>query len=66
MPPSLASEDFALYRQYAPSFFYWVGSRAPGDAVEELHRPRFHTDDSALYHSSALYAASVLEFEEKP
>ena len=66
VPPSLASEDFALYRQYAPSFFYWVGSRAPGDAVEELHRPRFHTDDSALYHSSALYAASVLEFEEKP
>lgn len=65
VPSSLASEDFALYRQYAPSFFYWVGSRAPGDEVEELHRPRFHTDDAALYYSSALYAASVLEFEEQ-
>ena len=61
-PPSLASEDFALYRQYAPAFFYWVGSTAAEDAVEELHRPRFHTDDAALYHASALYAASVLEY----
>ena len=63
--PSLASEDYALYRQYAPSFFYWVGSRKAGDAVEELHRPRFHTDDEALYHSCAVYAASVLEYGSK-
>lgn len=61
-PPSLASEDFALYRQFAPSFFYWTGSTAKGDPVEDLHRPQFHTDDSALYHAAALYAASVLEY----
>ena len=61
-PPSLASEDFALYRQFAPSFFYWTGSTAEGDPVEDLHRPQFHTDDSALYHAAALYAASVLEY----
>ena len=63
VPPSLASEDYALYRQFAPSFLYWVGSRASGDEVEELHRPRFHTDDQALYHASAVYAASVLEYD---
>ena len=62
--PSLASEDFALYRQFAPSFFYWVGSTAKGDAVEELHRPNFHTDDKALIHSAAVYAASVLEYKK--
>ncbi|MBR0171299.1 MAG: amidohydrolase [Lachnospiraceae bacterium] len=59
-PPSLASEDFALYRAYAPSFFYWVGSTAPGDTVEELHRPCFHTDDNALRHAAELYAATAI------
>ena len=59
-PPSLASEDFALYRAYAPSLFYWVGSTAPGDPVEELHRPMFHTDDNALRHAAELYAATAL------
>ncbi len=62
--PSLASEDFALYRQFAPAFFYWVGSTAPGDAPEDLHRPAFHTDDAALYHAAAIYAASVMEYHD--
>ncbi len=59
-PPSLASEDFALYRAYAPSFFYWVGSTAAGERGEELHRPLFHADDAALRHAAELYAASAL------
>ncbi len=59
-PPSLASEDFALYRAFAPSFFYWVGSRSPEETkTEELHRPRFHTDDTALRYAAELYAASA-------
>ena len=60
-PPSLASEDFALYRSFVPSFFYWVGSTAAGDQPEELHRPRFHTDDAALRHAAELYAVSALD-----
>ena len=60
-PPSLASEDFALYRSNVPSFFYWVGSRTPGETcIEELHRPRFHTDDAALRYAAELYAASAI------
>jgi hippurate hydrolase len=59
--PSLASEDFALYRKYVPSFFYWVGSHKEGDPVEELHRPCFHTDDSAMRIAASLYAASALQ-----
>ena len=59
-PPSLASEDFALYREYAPSFFYWVGSRAPGTAVRELHTPDFFADDSALKTAAELLAACAL------
>ena len=60
-PSSMASEDFSLYRAYAPSFFYWVGSTTPGEPLEELHRPRFHADDEALRCAAALYAASALK-----
>ena len=59
-PPSLASEDFSRYRAFAPSFFYWVGSTAAGDQPQELHKPLFHTDDTALRHAAELYAASAL------
>ena len=59
-PPSLASEDFSRYRAFVPSFFYWVGSTAAGDEVQELHKSLFHTDDTALRHAAELYAASAL------
>ena len=59
-PPSLASEDFSLYREYVPSFFYWVGSHTQGEQIEQLHRPRFHTDDEALRVTASLYANSAL------
>ena len=58
--PSLASEDFSLYGQQAPSYFYWVGTHREGEPVEDLHRPNFHTDDEALRQAAALYAASAV------
>ena len=61
-PPSLASEDFALYREFVPSFFFWVGSRAAGAPVEELHTPRFYADDRAIRHAAELYAACASFF----
>lgn len=63
--PSLASEDYALYRAFVPSFLYWVGSRTPGEKTEDLHKPLFHTDDEALRCASWLYAASVLNLPVK-
>lgn len=60
--PSLASEDFALYRSFVPSFYYWVGSAAKeATCVEELHRPRFHTDDTALAGAAELLAISAFK-----
>ena len=55
--PSLSSEDFALYREYVPSFFFWIGSRAAGNDIHELHTPQFFADDSAIVHGARLYAA---------
>ena len=54
--PSLASEDFALYGKFVPSFFFWVGSTTDGAKAEALHRPLFHTDDEALRHGAELFA----------
>ncbi|MCR4591460.1 MAG: amidohydrolase [Lachnospiraceae bacterium] len=58
--PSLASEDFALYREFVPSFYFWIGSTPEGEPAEELHRPKFHADDSTLRCGAELYAAAAL------
>ena len=62
--PSLASEDFSMYLSHAPGFFYWVGSRMPGEEPEDLHRPRFHTYDEAMKIASELLARSAQEFKK--
>ena len=61
--PSLASEDFSMYRAFVPSFFFWVGSRAAGNPIEELHTPRFCADDLAIRTSAELYAACASVFD---
>ena len=57
--PSLASEDFALYREYVPSFYYWIGSTPEGETPEDLHRPCFHTEDKIMYTAAELFAAAA-------
>jgi len=64
-PPSLASEDFALYGKHVPSWFFWVGSGTKGEPVEDLHRPMFHTDDRAMRQAAQLYAAAAMLTEQE-
>ena len=64
-PPSLASEDFSLYREYAPSFFFWTGSHTPGQEVTELHKPQFFADDDVLRYASELYASCASYYEQE-
>ena len=61
--PSLASEDFALYRKHVPGFYFWIGSRAAGCEIHELHTPQFFADDSAIAHAARLYAACAIPGE---
>lgn len=58
--PSLASEDFACYREHVPSFFYWVGSTPEGEEPQDLHKSGFHTDDTMLRCAADLYMASAM------
>ena len=59
-PPTLVGEDFLLYREYVPSFFFWVGSRMAGADIHELHTPQFFADDSTIAYAAELYAACAI------
>ena len=61
-PPSLASEDFAFYREYVPSFFFWAGSTPRGAQVHELHTPQFCAEDETIRYAAGLYAACAEEW----
>lgn len=58
--PDMGSEDFAVFGQQIPSFFYWLGSGVPGAKNPCWHNEHFRTDDSALPLAAALLARSAL------
>ena len=58
--PDMGSEDFAVFGQAVPAFFYWVGSGFPGRHNPCWHNEHFRTDDSALPLAAALLAQSAL------
>ena len=58
--PDMGSEDFAVFGQEVPSFFYWLGSGFPGQFNPCWHNEHFRTDDSALPLAAALLAQSAL------
>ncbi|MEL7609947.1 MAG: M20 family metallopeptidase [Bacillota bacterium] len=63
--PCLASEDFAVFGQRVPAFFYWLGSGVPGKENAPWHSGRFATDDRALHLGALLLAESALVALEK-
>jgi hippurate hydrolase len=62
--PCLGSEDFSIFSQQIPSFFYWVGTGFADRENPEWHSPNFHTNDDALPIASALLAQSVLSAQD--
>ena len=58
--PDMGSEDFAVFGQDVPAFFYWLGSGFPGRHNPCWHNECFRTDDSALPLAAALLAQSAL------
>ena len=58
--PDMGSEDFAVFGQEVPAFFYWLGSGYPGQANPCWHNEHFRTDDDALPLAAALLAQSAL------
>ncbi|HWR22594.1 MAG TPA: M20 family metallopeptidase [Feifaniaceae bacterium] len=63
-PVSMASEDFALYGECVPSFFYFLGSGTPGARNYSWHNPRFCAHEETPLYGAALLANSVLAAQE--
>ena len=59
-PPNMASEDFSLYGEQIPSFFYFLGSGAPERPLYSWHSPHFHPTEETYLYGAALLANSVL------
>ena len=58
--PSLASEDFAVFGEVIPSFFYWVGSGTPGKENAPWHDPAFRADDDYTKIAVPLLCAAAM------
>ena len=56
----LASEDFAVFGEEIPSFFYWVGSGTPGKSCAAWHDPGFCVDPDYLKTAVPVLCASAL------
>lgn len=60
--PVLASEDFAVYGEVIPSFFYWAGSGTAGKSCAPWHDPAFNIDPHYMETAVPLLCASVLTY----
>ena len=58
--PCLASEDFAVFGEEIPSFFYWVGSGTPGKRCAPWHDPGFCIDPDYMKTAVPLLCASAM------
>ena len=56
----LASEDFAVFGEKIPSFFYWVGSGTPGKTCASWHDPAFCVDPHYTETAVPVLCASAL------
>ncbi len=63
--PMLGSDDFSVFGEYAPIFYYRVGITAPGTAPVPLHKNDFCADEAALVPAVATLArAAALALED--
>ena len=46
--PWMAGEDFSLFANEVPGFFYMLGTLKPGTTSGDHHSPTFRADDSAI------------------
>lgn len=56
----MASEDFAVFGEEIPSFFYWVGSGTPGKECASWHDPAFSVDPHYMETAIPVLCASAM------
>lgn len=60
----LASEDFAQYAAYAPTFFYFLGSGISGKQNAQWHSAQFRACPDTAIWGASLYCNSVVQAQE--
>jgi amidohydrolase len=66
LPPFMVSEDFAIYQQTVPGFFYFlgVGNKAKGIHAG-WHTPEFDVDEESLAVGASVMANVLVDFLER-
>ena len=60
--PTGGGEDFSIYQQHVPGFFYWLGIREEdNDCVYPWHSPHFKLNKAVVPIGAGLYAMSVFK-----
>jgi amidohydrolase len=60
--PSMGGEDFSIFTQKIPGFFFWLGVENKEKSMNHVwHNPRFDGDDRAIINASAVMSNMVLK-----
>jgi amidohydrolase len=60
--PVMAADDFALFAQVAPAFFFKLGTQKPGTTSGGNHTPDFLADDSSIPVGMRVMTQVLLEY----
>ncbi|MCP4727662.1 MAG: amidohydrolase, partial [bacterium] len=61
-PPQMTGEDFSVYANIIPGFFYWLGVNNPEYPSGALHNPTYRADDSSIEVGMRLMSNVLLDF----
>lgn len=60
--PSMGGEDFAIFMEKTPGFFFWLGVGNKEKGITHVwHNPKFDGDDRAIINASAAMSNMVLK-----
>jgi metal-dependent amidase/aminoacylase/carboxypeptidase family protein len=62
LEPAMVGEDFSLFANAVPGFFYRLGVQKPGTTSGDHHSPTFQADDSAIPVGIRVMTAVLLDY----
>jgi amidohydrolase len=62
LEPAMVGEDFSLFANEVPGFFYRLGVQKPGTTSGDHHSPTFQADDSAIPVGIRVMTAVLLDY----
>ncbi|MFC1492659.1 M20 family metallopeptidase [candidate division KSB1 bacterium] len=61
-PPQMTGEDFSVYANMIPGFFFWLGVNNPEFPSGALHNPTYRADDSSVEAGMRLMSNILLDY----